>query len=145
MRRVEIVGDLPEVWGDRVRIGQLLGNLIGNGLKYNRSECPRVEVEWVEAPPDKAEAGFTTIAVRDNGIGIDPKFHARIFELFRRLHTRDEYEGTGAGLAICQKIAQAHGGRIWVESTPGVGSTFFVNLPLAAEPSPVPEPATHGV
>ncbi len=143
--RVEIVGELPEVWGDPVRVGQLLGNLIGNGLKYNRSECPRVEVEWVEAPPDKAEAGFTTIAVRDNGIGIEPKFHARIFELFRRLHTRDEYEGTGAGLAICQKIAQAHGGRIWVESTPGIGSTFSVNLPLASEPSTTTEPAAHGV
>ena len=143
--RIEVVGDLPEVWGDPVRIGQLLGNLIGNGLKYNRSECPRVEVEWVDTPPDKAEGGFTSIAVRDNGIGIEPNFHARIFELFRRLHTRDEYEGTGAGLAICQKIAQAHGGRIWVESTPGAGSAFFVNLPLAAEPSSTPEPAAHAV
>ena len=139
--RIEVIDDLPEVWGDPVRIGQLLSNLIGNGLKYNRSECPRVEIEWVSAPPDKAEAGFITIAVRDNGIGIEPKFHARIFELFRRLHTRDEYEGTGAGLAICQKIAQAHGGKLWVESTPGSGSTFFVNLPLAAEPSSPPDPA----
>ena len=143
--RVEVVGALPEVWGDPVRIGQLLSNLIGNGLKYNRSECPRVEIEWVDAPPDKAEGGFTTIAVRDNGIGIDPKFHAKIFELFKRACTpRDEYEGTGAGLAICQKIAQAHGGRIWVESTPGTGSTFFVSLPLAAEPPMTPEPANHG-
>lgn len=142
--RIEVVGDLPEVWGDPVRIGQLLGNLIGNGLKYNRSECPRVEIEWVDTPPDKAEGGFTTIAIRDNGIGIDAKFHAKIFELFRRLHTRDEYEGTGAGLAICQKIAGAHGGRIWVESTPGAGSTFFVNLPLAAEPTTPPVPAAHG-
>jgi PAS domain S-box-containing protein len=141
---VEIAGDLPDVWGDPVRIGQLLANLIGNGLKYNRSECPRVVVASVVPSPEHRQPGFATLAVRDNGIGIDPKFHAKIFELFRRLHTRDEYDGTGAGLAICQKITLAHGGRIWVESHSGSGSTFFINLPLPPEPTPTPDVVPNG-
>jgi PAS domain S-box-containing protein len=140
---VRIIGELPEVWGDAARIGQLLANLIGNGLKYNQQDHPRVEIEAVSPPPEMTQAGFATLAVRDNGIGIDPKFHAKIFELFRRLHTRDEYDGTGAGLTICQKIVQAHGGRLWVESEPGTGSTFFVNLPLAAERFPLSDPPSH--
>ena len=140
---VRVVGELPEVWGDGARIYQLLANLIGNGLKYNQDARPVVEVEATADPPETSRPGFATLAVRDNGIGIDPRFHARIFELFRRLHTRDEYEGTGAGLAICQKIAQAHGGRLWVESGPGRGSTFHVNLPLADERHPMPDPAPH--
>lgn len=122
---VAIEGPLPDVWGDRDRIGQLLANLVGNGLKYNERPDPRVEI----GAEGSAGGRTVTLRVRDNGIGIDPKFHAKIFQLFRRLHTREEYEGTGAGLAICQKIVQAHGGRIWVESEPGHGSTFFVSLP----------------
>ena len=126
---------LALAWGDRVRIGQLLANLVGNGLKYNKSEHPTVEV-FVE--PTGTDGGeFATLAVRDNGIGIDPKFHLKIFQIFRRLHTRDEYEGTGAGLAICQKIVQAHGGRLWVESAPGAGATFRLTLPLRC-PSSAP-------
>ena len=117
-------GTLPTVLGDRDRLGQLVANLVGNGLKYNQSKDP-----WVEVGTLTPEAGaWVTLYVRDNGIGIDPQFHGKIFQLFRRLHTREEYEGTGAGLAICKKIVQAHGGRIWVESTPNAGATFFFSL-----------------
>ncbi len=143
-RNAEVLvrGPLPAAWGDRDRIGQLLGNLVTNGLKYNRQPGPRVEIgAEVEGPGRRV-----TLSVRDNGIGIDPQFHAKIFQLFRRLHTREEYDGTGAGLAICQKIAQAHGGRIWVESRPGQGATFFVSLPgigdrAAAKPIGAPHDA----
>ena len=119
-----------------IRIGQLLANLIANGIKYNKSPNPWVEVNAiVEAGVDSPglDGGSNprnevTISIRDNGIGIEPQFHATIFQLFRRLHTREEFEGTGAGLAICNKIVQAHGGRIWVESALGQGSTFFIRL-----------------
>ena len=120
-----IEGPLPTAWGDRDRIGQLLVNLIGNGLKYRKPAEPAV----VRVTARRDDAGGTTIAVADNGIGIDPRFHERIFQIFRRLHAREEYEGTGAGLAICRKIVEAHGGRIWVESEAGRGCTFLVNLP----------------
>jgi PAS domain S-box-containing protein len=133
---VRIASPLPVVWGDRVRLGQLLANLITNGLKYNRSPSPRVEIGVIPTGgPGSAKPGLGTargedaiITIKDNGIGIDPQFHSAIFQLFRRLHTREEFEGTGAGLAICNKIVQAHGGRIWVESDPGQGATFFLEL-----------------
>ncbi len=123
---VVVAGPLPEVWGDRARIGQLLGNLVGNGLKYYQGLGAKVEIG---ADVDDLKS-WATVRVRDNGIGIDPANHARIFQMFRRLHTREEFEGTGAGLAICQKIVQAHGGRIWVESELGKGSSFFFTLPM---------------
>lgn len=120
-------GALPVVWGDRARIRQLLSNLVANGLKYNRSERPWVRVSW----RGNDGRGMARVAVSDNGIGIDPEFHGKIFGMFQRLHRREEFEGTGAGLAICQKIAEAHGGSIGVESRPGEGSTFVVALPMA--------------
>ncbi len=123
---LRVEGSLPRLWGDRDRLGQLLGNLISNGLKYNASSEPWVAIS---ARPGDAP-GWVVVSVRDNGIGIDPQFHGKIFQIFRRLHTREEYEGTGAGLAICQKIVQAHGGRISVESTPGSGAVFLVTLPI---------------
>lgn len=121
---IEIAVALPEVWGDRDRLVQLFMNLVSNGLKYNRDKAPKVSVREVPS----TLAGMVTIVVQDNGIGIDPQFHSRVFQLFRRLHTREEYEGTGAGLAICQKIVQAHGGNLWVESELNHGSKFFVQL-----------------
>ena len=116
---------LPVAWGDEDRIARLLCNLVGNALKYHRpGESPVVEVS---ASSD--EAGSVSITVADRGIGIDPQYHERIFGLFRRLHARDQFEGTGAGLAICRKIAEAHGGTIAVESAVGQGATFRVRLP----------------
>ncbi len=123
---VHIAGSLPRVAGDPQRVQQLLGNLISNGLKYNRSARPEVVVEAAAT-----DAAFVTVSVRDNGIGIDEQHHEQIFRLFRRLHRQDEYEGTGAGLAICKKIVEAHGGRIWVESAVGQGATFSFTLPAA--------------
>ncbi len=121
-------------WGDRRGLLQLLTNLVSNGIKYNTSATPCVEIGTIaSAAGDDTDPGssrpFVTAFVRDNGIGIDPRHHQRIFQLFRRLHSQEEYEGTGVGLAICGKIAEAHGGRIWVESVPAAGATFFVTLP----------------
>ena len=127
---------LPTVWGDRARIGQLFGNLVSNGLKYHRGTGPVVEVGAAPGPAP----GWATLYVKDDGIGIDPQFHGKVFHIFRRLHTREEFEGTGAGLAICLKIAQAHGGKIWVESQLGQGSTFFATLPLVPTGDGVPAP-----
>jgi PAS domain S-box-containing protein len=132
-RGAEVVVVDPEatLWGDRRRLQQLLSNLMSNAIKYNRSRRPRVEVGL--AAPGDHNCGHTgrgsTLFVRDNGIGIDARNHQKIFQPFRRLHSREEFEGTGVGLALCAKIAQAHGGRICVESTPGEGTTFLVHLP----------------
>lgn len=144
-------GALPDVLGDRQRIIQLLSNLVGNGLKYNQSPTPEIVIGVADTA--NAEPGHLAFFVRDNGIGIDPKFHQQIFGIFRRLHRDDEYEGTGAGLAICRKIVEAHGGSIWVESEPGQGSKFVFTLPrpgsldgeeLSASQARLPEPAPEG-
>ncbi len=121
---VRVAGPLPAVTGDAERVIQLLANLVVNALKYNQSEVPEVVI----GARDDAEP-FATLYVRDNGIGIAPEYHEQIFRMFRRLHRREEYEGTGAGLTICKRIVEAHGGRLWLESEPGRGSTFFFTLP----------------
>ena len=121
-------GPLPFITGDRTRLARVFQNLITNALKFRGSARPVISVE---AEMGDGEWRFT---VRDNGIGIDPVHHQRIFEIFQRLHGRGEYPGTGIGLAICRKLVEQAHGRIWVESLPGAGSTFRFSLP-----SPPPE------
>jgi light-regulated signal transduction histidine kinase (bacteriophytochrome) len=132
--QVRIAGPLPRVVGDPQRVAQLFNNLVGNGLKYNQAAAPEVLIGASPATTGNGDGNPVVVYVRDNGIGIDPKYHEQIFGIFRRLHLPEEYEGTGAGLAICKKIVEAHGGRIWVESQPGQGSTFFFTLQSAAPP-----------
>ena len=115
-------GDMPTLNADRTQLGQLIQNLIGNAIKFHREEPPRVHLaaeksgkEWL-------------FSVQDNGIGMDPKYHDRVFAIFQRLHTREEYPGTGIGLAVCKRIVERHGGRIWFESEPGKGTMFQFTL-----------------
>jgi signal transduction histidine kinase len=115
--------ELPTVVADETQMIQLLQNLIGNAIKFRGGERPQVHVS---VQPGAAECVF---AVRDNGIGIAPAYFERIFVIFQRLHARGEYPGTGIGLAVCRRIVERHGGRIWVESAPGQGSTFYFALP----------------
>jgi len=118
-----IVGQLPTITTQKVWIRQLFANLIGNGLKFNVSPAPRIEVSYEERQTDYL------FSVKDNGIGIKEEDQSRLFKLFQRLHTHDEYPGTGTGLAICRKIVESFGGKIWVESKPDVGSTFNFTYP----------------
>ena len=115
---------LPAVMGDSEILTKVLKHLIGNAVKYSGSPHPRVHVSF------RQENLEWVFSVKDNGPGIDPAFHDRIFGVFKRLHGT-EYPGTGLGLAFCKKAIERHGGRIWVESTPGEGSTFYFTLPPA--------------
>ncbi len=117
------VGELPEIHGCRTHIAAVFQNLISNAIKYNESETPTIQISA------KPENGKWHFIVEDNGIGIDPKYHERIFQIFRKLHSRAEYEGSGIGLSLCKKIIEYHGGNIWVESELGKGSEFHFVLP----------------
>jgi chemotaxis family two-component system sensor kinase Cph1 len=119
--------ELPTVVADQAQLTQLFQNLVDNAIKFCNQTPPSIHVsakrvndEWM-------------FAVSDNGIGIDPQYFERIFLIFQRLHRSSEYPGTGIGLAICKKIVQLHGGRIWVESEPGRGSTFYFTIPVKGE------------
>ena len=129
----EVTADpLPTVLADRGEMVQVLQNLLGNAIKYHGGAAPRIHAEAIRRDE------MWEIAVRDDGPGIDPRHHDRIFVLLQRLHRQDEVEGTGIGLAICKKIIEHHGGRIWVESEPGAGARFAFSLPAAAAEAPVP-------
>jgi signal transduction histidine kinase len=137
---VVVAKTLPTVVGRPRQFEQLLQNLVGNAVKFRDSARPcRVEVS-AEAVP-----GGWKVAVHDNGIGIDPRHFGRIFQIFQRLHARDEYPGTGIGLAICKRIVELNGGRIGVESEPGKGSTFWFTLPDKPAPAHAPAPAASAV
>jgi len=124
-KNAEITHDetLPLVYGDSIQLTSLFQNLIGNAIKFSQ-EQPKVRIS------SKIEGNRAVFAIRDNGIGMDKKDIDKIFAVFHRLHGKSKYPGTGIGLAICKKIVERHGGRIWVESEPGKGSTFYFTLPV---------------
>jgi light-regulated signal transduction histidine kinase (bacteriophytochrome) len=136
--------DLPSVTGEETQLIQLFQNLIGNAIKYREDRPPRIHVSArslgdadVNSRDTISHSTLRTshsktgwlISISDNGIGIDPAYSERIFEIFYRLHQGDQYPGTGIGLAVCRRIVERHGGRIWVESEPGRGATFYFTLP----------------
>ncbi len=123
---ISVAPDLPTVSGWPSELVRLFQNLIGNALKYRHADRPPVISIFATA-----DAEGWTISIADNGIGIEAEYFEKIFNIFQRLHTRDRFEGTGIGLAICRKIVQHHGGRIGLNSIPGTGSTFFFTLPRA--------------
>jgi light-regulated signal transduction histidine kinase (bacteriophytochrome) len=135
--RLIVEAPLPAVPAERNMLGQVLQNLIANAIKFHQpGQSPEVRVSAAR------ENDTWVVAVADNGIGIEPRFQAKIFEMFKRLHTREQYEGTGIGLAVCKKIVERHGGRIWVKSAPGAGAVFRFSLPAApARPQPAGLPA----
>ncbi|MBI3319773.1 MAG: hypothetical protein HYZ89_04220, partial [Candidatus Omnitrophica bacterium] len=114
---------LPRVKTDVSQLVRVFQNLLSNAIKFRGQEAPRVHVSA------QAQGAEWLFCVSDNGIGIDPKYADRVFSIFQRLHTAVEYPGTGIGLAVCKKIVERHGGRIWVESEPGHGARFYFTLP----------------
>jgi two-component system sensor histidine kinase/response regulator len=124
-------GDMPWVWGERIMLGRLFQNLISNAIKFHKpGKPPLVHISCMR------EEGTWHFMVSDSGIGIEEPQRERIFGLFQRVHAQSAYPGSGIGLATCKKITELHGGRIWVESTLGAGSTFHVVLPLAGDEMP---------
>lgn len=121
--KVDIVRDtLPVINANRLQIVQLFQNLLSNAIKFSGKEEPRIKISYV------LKDGVYQFSINDNGIGIDPKYAEKIFEIFQRLHPIGEYPGMGIGLAICKKIVECHGGKIWVESATNKGSVFHFTL-----------------
>ena len=118
-------GPLPTVKADPTQLGEVFQNLIDNAIKFHGGQPPRIEINA------SRRNGHWLFSVKDNGIGIEPQYQGRIFQMFQRLHGRNEYSGTGIGLAVCRKIVERHGGRIWVESAKDVGADFRFTLPAA--------------
>ena len=118
-------GSLHKVVADSTQLSQVFQNLIINGIKFHSEKAPIINI------CAEKKAKEWAFSVQDNGIGIDPQYSERIFEVFKRLHNKEEYPGTGIGLAVCKKIVERHGGRIWVESELGKGSTFYFTIPIS--------------
>ncbi len=125
-------GPLPEVWADRTQVGQILQNLVSNALKFHQDAPPRIHITSTR------DGDRWMFSVRDEGVGFDPDFADHIFTIFQRLHAPEEFPGTGIGLAICRKIVERHGGRIWAESEKGKGSVFHFTLPAVRDGTPPP-------
>ncbi|SEW11373.1 sensor histidine kinase [Natrinema salifodinae] len=132
------IPSLPTVSGDSNQLRQLFQNLVSNAIEYSGDDPPRVTVAA------ERNGSHWTISVEDEGIGIDPADADRIFDVFQRLHGREEYDGTGLGLALCERIVERHGGDIWVDAEPGEGSTFSVTLPAADSESDASQPVSAG-
>ena len=124
---ISVKGELPVVRGDQARLSQLLQNLLGNAMKFRHADrAPEIQLR-----AEPADEGMWRLAVRDNGSGIRGDDPERVFRIFQRLHPKQANEGTGVGLTLCRRIVENHGGKIWYESEPGAGTTFFVTLPGA--------------
>ena len=117
------VRPLPVIKGNKTLMSQLMVNLVSNALKYRNITTPEIEIGYKDEPDD------WVFYVKDNGIGINPKYFDKIFIIFQRLHNKDEFSGTGIGLAICKKVLDVHQGKIWVESEEHIGSTFYFSIP----------------
>ena len=127
-------GELPLIEADPVHMRQLFQNLISNAIKFRRADQTSVvKISAETLPAEAGRAARVRLTFSDNGIGIDPKYHDRIFGIFERLHSRGKYEGTGVGLAVCRKICEQHGGSIKVESGVDLGSSFIAELPVRQE------------